>query len=86
MLLILKQNALKKNQPTLFNKIFETTQRLEFFSFYLQFIKIVEIFVYATKTQAPPTAFILSSADLEKYFALTMTGCFGRTPLPKSLW
>ncbi len=41
---------------------------------------------YATKTQAPPTALIFSSADLEKYLALTMTGCFGKTPLPKSLW
>jgi len=40
---------------------------------------------YATKTQAPPTALIFSSADLEKYLALTMTGCFGKTPLPKSL-
>lgn len=35
--------------------------------------------------QAPPTALIFSSADLEKNLALTMTGCLGKRPLPKSL-
>eukprot|EP01022_Parablepharisma_sp_SALTPOND_P025888 TRINITY_DN61143_c0_g1_i1.p3 TRINITY_DN61143_c0_g1~~TRINITY_DN61143_c0_g1_i1.p3 ORF type:complete len:114 (+),score=19.32 TRINITY_DN61143_c0_g1_i1:136-477(+) len=35
--------------------------------------------------QAPPTALILSSADLEKIFALTMTGTLGRIPLPSTL-
>ena len=35
--------------------------------------------------QAPPTAFIFSSADLEKNLALTITGWFGNMPLPKTL-
>ncbi len=35
--------------------------------------------------QAPPTALILSSADLEKILAFTMTGTFGRIPLPSTL-
>lgn len=42
--------------------------------------------IYATKTHTPPTLLIFSSADLEKYLALTMTGCFGKIPLPKTLW
>lgn len=40
---------------------------------------------YALKMQAPPTDLILSSADLLKNLALTMTGCFGSRPLPNSL-
>jgi hypothetical protein len=35
--------------------------------------------------QAPPTALIFSSAVLEKNLALTITGCFGNTPLPNTL-
>jgi hypothetical protein len=41
--------------------------------------------IYALKTQAPPTALILSSACLLKNLALTITGCLGNLPLPKSL-
>lgn len=40
---------------------------------------------YATRTQAPPTALILCSAVLLKNFALTMTGCLGRWPFPRTL-
>ena len=40
---------------------------------------------YATSTQAPPTALIFSSALRLKNLALTMTGCFGKTPLPRTL-
>jgi len=40
---------------------------------------------YATKTQTPPTLLIFSSADLEKYLAFTITGCLGKTPLPRTL-
>lgn len=40
---------------------------------------------YAHKTQAPPTRFIFSSADFEKNFAFTITGCFGIRPLPNNL-
>lgn len=40
---------------------------------------------YADNMHAPPTAFIFSSADFEKNFALTMTGCLGMRPLPRSL-
>ena len=55
--------------------------------FYLQFLKITRYFlIYATKTQTPPTLFIFSSAKREKYLAFTITGCFGNTPLPKTLW
>lgn len=35
--------------------------------------------------QAPPTALILSSADFEKYFAFTITGCLGICPFPNNL-
>ena len=35
--------------------------------------------------QAPPTALILFSAIREKNLALTMTGCLGKAPLPKTL-
>jgi hypothetical protein len=36
--------------------------------------------------QTPPAFLIFSSAVLEKNLALTITGCFGITPLPKTLW
>merc|ERR1719402_441117 len=42
-------------------------------------------FYIAVRTQAPPTAFIFSSARRDKKRALTMTGCLGRTPLPSTL-
>jgi hypothetical protein len=35
--------------------------------------------------QAPPTSLIFFSATFEKKRALTMTGCLGRFPLPKTL-
>lgn len=40
---------------------------------------------YACNTQAPPTAFIFSSADFEKNLAFTITGCLGNLPLPNTL-
>jgi len=40
---------------------------------------------HATRTQAPPASLILFSAVLEKSLALTITGIFGRTPLPRTL-
>ena len=41
--------------------------------------------VYARRTQTPPTALIAFSAFLEKSLALTITGWFGRRPLPSTL-
>ena len=35
--------------------------------------------------QAPPTFLIFSSACLEKNLALTITGCLGRAPFPRTL-
>lgn len=35
--------------------------------------------------QTPPAFLIFSSAILEKNLALTMTGCFGKIPLPNTL-
>lgn len=40
---------------------------------------------YACNTQQPPTFLILSSACLEKNFALTITGCLGNCPFPNTL-
>ena len=40
---------------------------------------------HANNTQAPPAALIFSSARREKNFALTISGCFGKTPLPNTL-
>ncbi len=40
---------------------------------------------HANNTQAPPAALIFSSARLEKNFALTISGCLGKTPLPNTL-
>merc|ERR1719436_553932 len=40
---------------------------------------------WAVRMQAPPTALIFSSALREKNRALTMTGCLGRAPLPRTL-
>ena len=40
---------------------------------------------HATNTQAPPADLIFSSARLEKNFAFTISGCFGRIPLPNTL-
>lgn len=40
---------------------------------------------YAISTQAPPTALIFSSACRLKNLALTITGCLGSLPLPRTL-
>lgn len=41
--------------------------------------------VYATRTHAPPTSLIFSSALRLKNLAFTITGCLGRRPLPSTL-
>ena len=43
------------------------------------------ISIHAVKMQAPPTFLIFSSAIREKNLALTITGCLGKAPLPKTL-
>lgn len=43
------------------------------------------VYVQATRTQAPPASLILFSAVLEKSLALTITGTWGRVPLPRTL-
>jgi len=50
-----------------------------------KYFKIFIIPHHAVRTQAPPTALILSSALLEKNLAFTMTGRLGSRPLPRTL-
>ena len=56
-----------------------------FFFHLLAFNEPPPMWLQATRTQAPPTPFIFSSAFLLKNLAFTMTGCFGSFPFPKTL-
>ena len=56
-----------------------------FYQKHLTFNEFHSMWLQATRTQAPPTPLIFSSALLLKNFAFTMTGCFGSFPFPRTL-
>ena len=56
-----------------------------FFEKHLTFNEFPIMWLQATRTQAPPTLLIFSSALLLKNLAFTMTGCFGSFPFPRTL-
>lgn len=51
----------------------------------ISYLYIFMVSIYATSTQAPPTALIFSSARRLKNLAFTIKGCLGKTPLPRTL-
>ena len=57
-----------------------------FFEKHLTFNEFPSMWLQATRTQAPPTLLIFSSALLLKNLAFTMTGCFGSFPFPRTLF
>ena len=67
------------------NKIDQTIRYMKYFIHLHSARTIIWYFNYAVKMQAPPTFLIFSSAIREKNLALTITGCLGKAPLPKTL-
>ena len=66
-------------------KIDQTIRNMKYFIQLHSARTIFWYFNYAVKMQAPPTFLIFSSAIREKNLALTITGCLGKAPLPKTL-
>ena len=66
-------------------KINQTIRYMKYFIQLHSARTIFWYFNYAVKMQAPPTFLIFSSAIREKNLALTITGCLGKAPLPKTL-
>jgi hypothetical protein len=76
----------KKNAQVTISKTKQNNDEQLYFSFCVNRDNEESISLsQATNTQAPPAALIFSSARCEKNFALTISGCWGRTPLPNTL-